>query len=71
MSRLLSFIYTLLGFSSQFEVSSCLGLLDEDQIISVGGALGLDYNVLMKMKKLPGDMVAAWLRKEDFVSEEP
>ena len=60
-----------LGFSSHFEVSSCLGLLDEDQILSVGGALGLAYNVLKKMKSLPGDMVAAWLRKEDFVSEEP
>ena len=37
----------------------------------MGGALGLAYNALKKMKSLPGDMVAAWLRKEDFVSEEP
>ena len=33
----------------------------------MGGALGLTYDVLEKMKALPDDMVAAWLRREDFV----
>ena len=37
----------------------------------MGGALGLAYDIIEKMKELPEDMVAAWLRKEDFVSEEP
>jgi hypothetical protein len=33
----------------------------------VGGALGLAYVNLQKMKVLPADMVAAWLRREDYV----
>ena len=33
----------------------------------VGGALGLDYGNLQKMKVLPEEMVAAWLRREDYV----
>ena len=33
----------------------------------VGGALGLDYGNLQKMKDLPEEMVAAWLRREDYV----
>ena len=41
--------------------------MDERQIRRVGGALGLTYDVLEKMKALPDDMVAAWLRREDFV----
>ena len=37
----------------------------------MGGALGLAYDIIEKMKELPEDMVAAWLRKEDYVREEP
>ena len=33
----------------------------------MGGALGLAYDNLDKMKNLPEEMVAAWLRREDFV----
>ena len=33
----------------------------------MGGALGLAYDVLEKMRSYPDDMVAAWLRKEDYV----
>ena len=33
----------------------------------MGGALGLSYGKLRKMTKYPDDMVAAWLRREDFV----
>ena len=33
----------------------------------MGGALGLTYDILEKMKALPDDMVAAWLRREDYV----
>ena len=48
-----------------------LKVLDEKQILSVGGALGLAYFLLTKMKTLPGDMVAAWFRKEDYVKKDP
>ena len=41
--------------------------MDEDHICTVGGALGLSYSKLRKMTKYPDDMVAAWLRREDFV----
>ena len=53
------------------EVCDILKVLDEDQILSVGGALGLAYFILKKMKALPGDMVAAWFRKQDFVKKDP
>ena len=33
----------------------------------MGGALGLSYSKLRKMTKYADDMVAAWLRREDFV----
>ena len=33
----------------------------------MGGALGLDFVNLQKMKNFPEDMVAAWLRREDYV----
>ena len=29
------------------------------------------FNVLRRMKSLPDEMVAAWLRREDYVSEDP
>ena len=48
-----------------------LKVLDEKRILSVGGALGLAYFLLTKMKTLPGDMVAAWFRKEDYVKKDP
>ena len=56
---------------SHFEVCSSLQLLDDNQVLSVGGALGLAFNVLRRMKNLPDEMVAAWLRREDYVSEDP
>ena len=59
------------GFASHFEVCSRLQLLDDNQVLSVGGALGLAFSVLRRMKVLPDEMVAAWLRREDYVSEEP
>ena len=53
--------------SDHFKVSQYLQSLDEDHIRKVGGALGLSYNILHKMTKYPDDMVAAWLRREEFV----
>ena len=40
-------------------------------MLSVGGALGLVFNVVRQMKVLPDETVAAWMRREDYVSEEP
>ena len=57
--------------SDHFEVCSSLQSLDKNQILYVGGALGLSFTVLQRMQNLPKDMVAAWLRKEDFVREDP
>ena len=41
--------------------------MDDRQIRYVGGALGLAYDTLDKMKNLPEEMVAAWLLKQDYV----
>lgn len=54
-----------------FEVYSHLQSLDNDQIMDLGGALGLSYTRLQKMKHLPDNMVAAWLRKENYVNDDP
>ena len=54
-----------------YEISRHLKELDNDQIIEVGTALGMNHSKLKRMHSLPGDMVAAWLRKEDDVLENP
>ena len=41
--------------------------IDERGLIQLGGALGLHYPKLQRMKHLPEEMVAAWLRGEDNV----
>ena len=56
---------------SHFDASLYLQNLTEQQIRRVGGALGLAYDVMEKMKILPDEMVAAWLRRQDFVCEVP
>ena len=43
--------------------------LDNQQIVQVGLALGMNYAKLKRMRSLPGDMVAAWLRREDDILE--
>ena len=52
-----------------FEVSRYLMDLDNEQIVQVGLALGMNYAKLKRMRSLPDDMVAAWLRREDDVLE--
>ena len=52
-----------------YKISSCLLDLDNQQIVQVGLALGMNYAKLKRMRSLPGDMVAAWLRREDDVLE--
>ena len=59
----------IIGMKHHYEISSCLLDLDSQQIIQVGLALGMNYAKLKRMRSLPGDMVAAWLRKEDDVLE--
>ena len=49
-----------------FQVSSLLQDLNNDEMIKLGTALGLDFN---KLKSLPDDMVGAWLRGDDNVIE--
>ena len=60
-------IYLLSAYSNHFKVTQYLQDLDNDHIIDVGGALGLSFSKLRKMTKYPDDMVAAWLRREDYV----
>ena len=50
-----------------FEVSHYLKDLDNERIIRVGLVLGMYYSSLKRMRSLPDDMVAAWLRREDNV----
>ena len=50
-----------------YEISSHLSDLDNQQLVQVGLALGMNYAKLKRMRSLPGDMVAAWLRREDDV----
>ena len=57
------------GMRDHYEISSCLLDLDNQQIVQVGLALGMNYAKLKRMRSLPGDMVAAWLRREDDVLE--
>ena len=52
-----------------YEISRYLMDLDDQQIVQVGLALGMNYAKLKRMRSLPGDMVAAWLRREDDVLE--
>ena len=53
--------------SDHFKVTNYLKYLNEDQIRELGGALGLVFNVLMKTKKFPEDVVTAWLMRQNYV----
>ena len=57
-----------LQYGDHFEIYNYLKELNEDQICTLGGALGLVHNNLKKMKTHPQDMVTAWLRQEDKVT---
>ena len=57
------------GMRNHYEISHNLMDLDDQQIVQVGLALGMNYAKLKRMRSLPGDMVAAWLRREDDVLE--
>lgn len=53
------------GHKDHFTIADYLTQMDPGQIVRLGGALGLYYSTLLNMKRVPDDMVAAWLRKED------
>ena len=52
-------------------VTQELNDLNNEQLMKVGGALGLYHPHLERMKNLLPDMVASWLRKDDNVSQPP
>jgi hypothetical protein len=52
-----------------FEITRYLSDLSNEQLIDLGGALGLHFPTL-RMNDLPNDMVAAWLlRQEDVLKK--
>ena len=52
-------------------VRSQLGQLSNEDLIELGGALGLYYTHLRKMSPVLDEMVKAWLNREDGVDGEP
>ena len=56
-----------LSTADHFEICRYLKDLDDDDLIELGTALGLLFPNLKKMKKLPQDMVQAWINKKDNV----
>ena len=52
-----------------FEITRYLSDLSNKQLIDLGGALGLRYPTLQRMKDLPNEMVAAWLLRQEDVLE--
>ena len=79
MSLVLSFMYgvpslsmsspaaTPLTMADHKAVSQCLDDLTNEDLIVLGTELGLKYPRLKRMRFLLGDMVAAWLNREDYV----
>ena len=60
-------LHVHVGMKDHYDISHCLNDLDNQQLVQVGLALGMNYAKLKRMQGLPGDMVAAWLRREDDV----
>ena len=50
-----------------FEVTQYLKTLLPEDLIQLGGALGLHYSNLKLMNSICGDMVLAWLNQQDNV----
>ena len=62
---------TLLTMTDHPTIENFLEELDNEQVIGLGTSLGLLYPRVKKMKALPADMIAAWLRKEKNVTKSP
>lgn len=54
-----------------YDVCQSLKDLPPSELRNLGGALGLSYMTLAKMidQDLPNKMVAAWLRRQDYVKK--
>lgn len=52
-----------------FEITQYLNDLSNEQLINLGGALGLGFPTLQWMKDLPSEIVAAWLLRQEDVLE--
>ena len=50
-----------------FTVCQYLRKVPDEAVRTLGTALGLSYPKVQRMKSLPEDMVAAWIRQEDNV----
>lgn len=50
------------------EIATYLRNLDTNHYVSLGGEFGLFHPKLNRMRHYPNDVVAAWLRREDDVS---
>ena len=56
-----------LMIDDHFEVTEYLEILLPQDLIRLGGALGLKYSNVKMMNPLCGDMVLAWLNQQDNV----
>ena len=56
-----------LTMDDHYKIITFLRDLNNNQLITLGGQLGLHHPSLTRMQDLPGDMAAAWLREEDNV----
>lgn len=65
------FVYV--GISDHLQVTQLIQELPLDELVKLGEVLGLSYPNVKRMRDRPGDMlgdmVAAWLRQEDYVIE--
>ena len=61
--------YTDLDDSDWATVCHYLEALEPNLTRLLGGELGLDMHNLERMQNLPADMVRAWLRRDDKVTE--
>ena len=52
-----------------FKIIEFLENLNNEELTKLGGALGLSHPKLKRMTSVCGDMVAAWLNKDDNVSK--
>ena len=58
------------GMDDHFTICQLLDDLPQQDIISLGQALGLSLPSLEKKKTFPSDMVHAWLLKQDRVLDD-
>lgn len=58
-----------LTIKDHFKVTEYLRYLSQEDQIRLGGALGLHYTNLKEMTSLCGDMVLAWLKQQDNVTQ--